>query len=82
MKDNQDVICFQCGQGVQDPPVLSRTASGETCTACSDRVLAAQTPIFPAYGQIAVAREELPAGQAWKQASQDPEADDRPDMGA
>lgn len=82
MKDNQDVICFQCGQGVQDPPVLSRTSSGETCTACSDRVLAAQAPIIPAYGRIAVTHEELTAVHAWKQAGRDPKEDGSPDTGA
>lgn len=58
MQQNPDVLCFHCGQKIQDPPVLSRTASGEPCTACSDRVLAAQTPIFPAYGSAPSERAE------------------------
>lgn len=82
MKESQDVICFQCGQAVADPPVLSRTSGGESCTACSDRVLEAQTPIFPAYGHVAVAHDEFQAVHASKPKSLDPDEDDRPGMGA
>jgi hypothetical protein len=82
MKDNQDVICFQCGQTVQDPPVLSRTTDDEFCTACSDRVLAAQAPIFPAYGHVAAAPEELPVEHAQESKVRTSKDDDYPDMGA
>lgn len=45
--ENQDVLCFQCGQSVGDPPVLNRMPDGENCLRCAERVLESLPSIRP-----------------------------------
>ena len=45
--DNQDVLCFQCGQPVGEPPVLNQMPDGENCIRCAERVLEALPAILP-----------------------------------
>ena len=40
------IVCFECGQGVTDPPTLHVLPDGRNCRRCADRVLASQPGIF------------------------------------
>lgn len=41
-----DVVCFQCGQSVGDPPRLNRLDEGGSCRACAERLLDMLPSIF------------------------------------
>ena len=47
MDRESQVMCFECGQRVQDPPVVHELPDGESCTSCKDRALASLPPLFP-----------------------------------
>lgn len=58
-----EIVCFQCGQAVSDPPRWNHLPSGEPCRACAERLLDSLPPIFhspqPATLGIEVLAEEL-----------------------
>ena len=41
-----DVVCFQCGQSVGEPPRLNRLDEGGSCPACAERLLDMLPSIF------------------------------------
>lgn len=41
-----DVVCFQCGQSVGEPPRLNRMDGGGSCPACAERLLDMLPSIF------------------------------------
>ena len=59
---SDDSICFSCGQGAGDPPVLNRLESGEVCKVCGDRFLDALPPLLPGTPEL----EEADEIESWQ----------------
>ncbi|MBK7876783.1 MAG: hypothetical protein IPJ77_13745 [Planctomycetes bacterium] len=62
-------LCFTCGLAVTDPPRLNHLPSGETCSACRDRLLDALPPLLPSAPQTVVqgllAHDGIEGAQDW-----------------
>ncbi|MFT4537751.1 MAG: hypothetical protein ACI835_000181 [Planctomycetota bacterium] len=47
MENNSDLICFQCGQGIIDPPKINELPGGGNCPCCVNRVLSLLPAALP-----------------------------------
>ena len=56
--EEPQVVCFQCGQTVGDPPRANVRPDGSPCPACAERLLASLPPIFHALPPAMVSEPE------------------------
>ena len=47
MSGRGEILCFECGHSVGDPPQLNHHETGEPCAACSDRLLTEMPSLLP-----------------------------------
>ena len=47
MANQSDLLCFQCGQNISDPPTIHELPGGGNCPGCVDRVLAGLPALLP-----------------------------------
>jgi hypothetical protein len=58
MDERAEILCFQCGQRIGDPPLVHVLRDGQECPACLDRLLELLPPLIPS--RSATARGAAP----------------------
>ena len=59
MTGSGEILCFECGQPIEDPPRLNHHADGDPCEACSERLLLEAPSLLPVEAQEELEQERL-----------------------